>query len=272
MPLVAAALCRAEDFTLADGTVLHEARVVRKDGESATIAHTSGVQRITFDRLSPELQKRLELTPEDVRARREAARREGERRAEAKERKAARQRAALEMSGLSPRYMTGADVLALHSSWATLSAAAAEYLAAEWNRREALRCGLTVEALHYKEDAAVLSTKIERERAEMVQAQERIEALETRLRDSHSELQQTRQTVQKLEKKNQELLNELKKAQQSPNTVVITEPHYVPLYRPQPIVVPPTVVRPNPPPPPPQPMQPLRPVQSRPSGAVRILR
>lgn len=258
LPLAAALLCRAEDFTLADGTVLHEARVVRKDGESATIAHTTGVQRISYDRLSPELQVRLELTPEAVKARREAARLEEKRRSEARERKAAQQRAALETSGLSPRYMTGADIISLHSSWTTLSAAAAEYLAAEWNRREALRCGLTVEAQRYKEDAAELARNIEKERAEMVQAQERIAGLEAQLRETQAELRQTRLTLKKLEKQNQELSSERK----TNTTVTIYEPHYVPVYRPQPIILPPAV----------RPPAPMRPQPPRQPVPVRIMR
>lgn len=268
LPLLTVLLlpCSAEDFTLADGSVLHDAHVVRQDDETATIRHTTGVQRIPYTRLTPELQKRLGLTPEEVNARRAAAREAERQRAEAREKKAAEQRAALVTSGLSPRYMTGADVISLYSAWSTLSAPAAEYLAAEWNRREALRCGLTVEARRYKEDAAVLARNIERERAEEIRTRERLAVAEKELDAAKRDLQQARLAVQQLEKQNAELKE--RPAQATTTTVVVSEPRVVPVYRPQPIILPPVhqprppIVRPTPP------VQQVRPSGVRPMQPV----
>lgn len=246
--------CQAEDITLADGTVLLDASIVRHDGESATIRHAHGVQRIPYIRLSPELQQRLDLTPEAVNKRRAHARQEEQRRAEAQEKKAAQQRAALNVSGLSPRYLTGADVLSLISSWTTLSASAAEYLAAEWNRREALRCGLTVEARRYKEDATVLSHNTTKERAELLQAREREAALSAKLQSAEAELRRARDTIRTLEEQLDKLKQEQKKRPTSTSTtVVVSEPRVVPVYqpRPVPVVIPPPPHALKPPPPPP---------------------
>lgn len=251
MPFLVA-LCAAEDFTLADGTLLQEARVVRHDGESAIIAHATGVQRVTYDRLPAELQERLDLTPEAVAARREQARQAARARAEARDQRAARQRAALETSGLSPRYMSGADVVALFQMRETISPTEAEYLAAGWNRREALRCGLTVEAQMYKEDAAALEPRVERERSATPRLQERVASLEKELKQAQEELKRAQAAVHKLDAENASLQKEL--SQRSNTTVVVREPTYVPVYRPAPIVVPPVrvpgppapVVRPNP--------------------------
>ena len=151
--LLAAGLCMAEDFVLVDGTVFQDAKVVRRDADSVLIRHSTGVQRVSYDRLTPELQQRFDLTPQAVReyydkidqARRDLA--------EAEDKKAAAQRSALQASGLSPRYLTGADVSALISTWETLPSVCAEYLAADWNRREAARCHLTVESKRFAEEA-----------------------------------------------------------------------------------------------------------------------
>lgn len=231
-----AALCQAEDITLTDGTVLQEACVLRQDDESATIRHSTGVQRIPYQRLPHELQTRLGLTPEAVAARREQQREDARKRAEAREKKAAQQRAALEESGRHPRYMTGADVISLYSTWGTLSAATAEYLAAEWNRREALRCGLTVEAAGYKENAAALARHIEQERAEAQREQQRVATVEQQLRQAQQELKLTQDKLHALEKKYNE---QEKQPTHSTTTVVVSEPRYVPVYQPAPVVVPP---------------------------------
>ena len=262
--LIGAAICPAEDFTLTDGTVLENARVVRQDGESAIISHATGVQRIPYTRLSPELQARLDLTPEAVEARRAKSEQEERERALAREKKAAQQREALAVSGLSPRYLTGADIIAIYSSWNTLSATAAEYLAAEWNRREALRCGLTIEAQRHKEDAAQLLHHMETERTEIAKKQEQSDSLDRQLQNARQDLAAARAEIKRLESLNSELRN-----RPSQGTVVISEPTVVPVYRPSPIILPP-VHQPRPPMRPPQksPQQPQ--IPQPPKSSVRF--
>lgn len=255
--LALACLCPAEDLTLADGKTLHEARVLRQDGESVTLSHTEGVMRVTYDRLTPELQKRFGLTPEAVEERREKARRAEQERARAREKKMAEQRAALAASNLSPRYVTGVELASMYGVWGAISNAGAEYLAAEWNRREALRCGLTVEASRYKEDAAKWLPQVQQEQAEARKASEEQAALAARLKQTQEQLEQARRTVKKLETQLAE-----QSSQKSNTTIITTQPTVVPVYRPAPVVLPP-VVRPLPPPgrpaPPVRPYSPISP-------------
>lgn len=248
-------LCRADDITLADGTTLRDACVLRHDAESATIRHSTGVQRVLYSRLPRDLQESLDLTPEAVQARRDRAKLDAEKRAAAREKKAADQRAALEASGKQPRYMSGADVMALFSAWDSLSAAAAEYLAAEWNRREALRCGLTVEAARYKEDAAALAANVAHERgaarreayekriAELEARTQQMAELEKRIQMADRELLEAQAVVKRLEKEN----DELRSRSSGTTTVVVERPRYIPVYNPPPIIVPAPQPRPMPP-------------------------
>lgn len=254
-----ACLSAGEELTLADGTALHDARVLRQDGESVTIAHASGVLRVTHEQLTPEQQQRFGLTPEAVAERQQQAANAAQAKALAREKKLAQQRAALAESGLSPRYLTGADVIALYSAWTTLTAPAAEYLAAEWNRREALRCGLTVEAARYKSDAAELLTHARQEQEAVQKKQEQAAALESALKDTREQLRRARATIKELQEKTD-------RQQQERTTVIVSQPTYVPVYRPAPVILPP--VRRMPPPrpqPPPRPMPPPAPKPLRPA-------
>ena len=253
-----AMLCPAEDITLMNGETLHEARVLRQDGESVTLSHRAGVMRVTFDRLTPELQQRFGLTPAEVEARREKTRQAEKEKALAKEKKLAQQREALAASNLSPRYVTGTELASLYGACGNISAPMAQYLAADWNQREALRCGLTVEAERYKRDAAKLLPQVEQERSRARQAQEQQATLEARLQQTQEQLKQAQNTIKKLEEQAKQ------QPTQSTTTVVTSQPTIVPIYRPTPIVVPP-IQRPVPParptPPPVKPAPTVRPYQ-----------
>lgn len=247
-------LCSAEEITLVTGETLHEARVLRQDGESVTLAHTAGVARVMYDRLTPELQQRFGLTPEAVQARREKAQAAEKERAIAREKKMAEQRAALAHSNLSPRYVTGVEVSVLYGSWGEVSAPVAEYLAAEWNRREAMRCGLTIEADRYRDDALKLLPRVQQEQAEAKQKRENAAVLESRLEETQEQLRQTRVTIRKLEA-------EAKSPPAQTTTVIATaEPTYVPVpvYQPQPVALPPVRVARPPQPPVVRPIPPRR--------------
>ncbi len=245
--LFSALFCSAEDFVLTDGTVLQDAKMLRKDVDSAIIRHSAGVVRVKFDRLTPDLQQRFDLTPQAVREyydKLEKARRDL---AAAEDRKAAAQRSALQASGLSPRYLTGSDVSALMSSWETLSALCAEYLAADWNRKEAARCNLTVEAKRFDEEAQRLVPRMENERLAIQNEKARAASLEAKLRTAENDLKIAREQISSLQKD----INRLSESSSpSSNTVIISRPTYVPVYKPTPIIIPPAV-RPLPPPRPP---------------------
>lgn len=242
----------AEDITLRDGVTLREATVKRHDDESVTISHSSGVARVQYDRLPQELQERFGMTPQEVDARREKARLAERERALAREKKQEEQRAALVQSSLSPRYVTGADVLAIYAAWEpTLPAPVAEYLAAEWNRREAQRCGLTVEADRYRQDAAKLQATLRQEQEKNRAARDAANGAAAQLAQVQSQLKQARSEIQALKK-------QLADQPASQTTVIQTTPTIVPVYRPAPVVIPPPTLRPAPP------VRPTPPVPPRP--------
>lgn len=225
--LVAACFCAAEEITLADGETLHDARVLRQDAESVTLAHSAGVARVIYSRLTPELQQRFGLTPAEVEARREKALQAERERAAAREKKMAEQRAALAASNLSPRYVTGVELVSLYGGVAPLSAVGAEYLAAEWNYREALRCGLTIEAERYKEESAKWLPKLQQEQREAQQADEDRQVWEERWKHTEDQLKQARQEIKKLR-------TELEERPRSTTTIVTSSPTYVPVFQPPP--------------------------------------
>ena len=65
--------CYAEDFTLADGSVLKDAKVLHRTDEELQIFHSGGIEKFSYKELGEELQKRYEMTPEQVRDRKAAA-------------------------------------------------------------------------------------------------------------------------------------------------------------------------------------------------------
>ncbi len=236
-----AVCCQAEDFTLTDGTVLLDVRVQRKGDDSIQVLHAGGIRKVAYELLPPELQERFELTPAQVEARREQARlsavaRRQERRAREDERLAQ-----LEASGRQPRYMNGADVLRLLSPLDTLSAQECEFLAAEWNRREAQRLGLTEQERSYAAEAASLQGQFEAAREafmaefhQLQQAKEDIAALKRELREEKDKVAGLRKECNDLREQN----NRLWTTQGGGNRTTIVVP-------PRPVVVPSPVIPPG---------------------------
>ncbi len=233
--LVGAFSAAAADFVLSDGTVLKDASVVRSSVDSVLVRHSNGVQKLLFDRLSPELQQQLGMTPELVAERRAAAEQSAaERRRQRAEAQAARL-AALQASGQHPRYLSGADIFALFSEAATLSAPTAEYLAALWNHREATRLNLPADAERYAADMATRRPSAERELATLRAAHQ-----------ARQEAKELREQIARLQQQNAALQAQLANNRPTSTTVVVDNPVYVPT----PTYVPVPVVRPGPPRPP----------------------
>lgn len=227
----------AADFVLSDGTVLKEASVVRRSVDSVLVRHSNGVQKLFFDRLSPELQKQLGMTPELVAERRAAAEQaSAERRRQRAEAQAARL-AALQASGQYPRYLSGADIFTLFSEAATLTAPTAEYLAALWNHREATRLNLPADAERYAADMATRRPSAERELATLRAAHR-----------ARQEAKELREQIARLQQQNAALQAQLANNRPTSTTVVVDNPVYVPT--PTYVPVPAPVVRPGPPRPP----------------------
>lgn len=236
--------CHADDFTLADGTVLKDAEVLRKDGEVLQIRHAGGIEKYSYTELGEALQQRYDLTPAQVEARRaaaaeaaaekqrakEAAKAEKER--ELKEAQEARQ-AALEAAGKHARYISGAEVIQLCSSMFTLEARAAEFLAAEWNRREALRLNLPIDTQRFSAEAASLKPDFEKERdelaavrSELIDKRAEVQEQAATIKHKNAEIAALRAEVAKLNKE----LGRAENKRSTTTTVVVDNPVYVPTY------------------------------------------
>lgn len=283
--------CQAEDFTLADGTVLKEAEVLRKGEEELQIRHAGGIEKFSYTELSAELQKRFDLTPESVEARRKsAADAAAEKQREKEAAKAEKARAlkeaqearlaALEAAGKHARYISGADVIQLCSSMVTLEARAAEFLAAEWNRREALRLNLGVDTQRFTAEADSLKEDFEQERKELSTLRSELSDKRAKVQEQSATIKRKNDEIAALRAEIAKLNKELGRAENAATntTVVVDNPVYVPTYvgptcighvhRPRPRTCPPPH-KPRPARPAPRP----RPIQvspgPRPAGAAR---
>lgn len=239
--------CYAEDFTLADGTVLKEAKVLHRSDEVLQIFHSGGIEKFTYKELGEELQKRYDMTPEQVLARKTAAKQAADEARKAKEAiKAEKERvlqeeqqariAALEASGKYARYISGAEVIQLCSALMTVDARTAEFLAAEWNHREALRLNLGVDAQRFATELASLRADFERQRKEIDSMRTELEEKRVKVKEQSATIKRKNQEIAELQAKIASLNKALGRAEaentSSDTTVVIDRPVYVPSYGP----------------------------------------
>ncbi len=233
----------AEDFTLADGTVLKDAEVLRKGDAELQIRHAGGIEKFSYTELGAELQKRFDLTPEAVQARRQAAAdASAEKQREKEAAKAEKERvqrenqearmAALEAAGKHARYISGADVIQLCSSMLTLEARAAEFLAAEWNRREALRLNLEVDTKRFTAEVDSLKSDFEKERKELAALRSELSDKRAKVQEQADAIKRKNDEIAALRAEIAKLNKELGRAEnRSTNTtVVVDNPVYVPTY------------------------------------------
>lgn len=234
----------AEDFTLADGTVLKEAKVLHRSDEELQIFHSGGIEKFSYKELGEELQKRYEMTPEQVLSRKDAAKKAVEDARKAREtQKAEKERAlqeeqharaaALEASGKYARYYSGAEVMQLCSSLLTIEARAAEFLAAEWNRREALRLGLGLDAQRFSAEVASLRADFEQDRKELANLRSELSDKRAKVKEQAATIKRKNQEIEALQAQVAALNKALGRAQaentSTDTTVVIDRPVYVPV-------------------------------------------
>ncbi len=248
-PLLAT-LCPAEDFTLADGTVLHNARVQRKWVDELQVMHDGGIRKVGFDQLPPELQERFEMTPGQVQARRQAAKAAAEQRREERQAREDERMAQLEAAGRHPRYMDGAAVLRLFSPLETLTAQECEFMAAEWNRREAQRLGLTEQERAYAAEAAALRGGFDAAREVFFAEYRSLQEMRDELAAARRELSVEKARVDTLTRQCNDLRDQnsrLWSNQRSGSETTIVGPPR-PIVTPTPVIVTPRPPRPEPPP------------------------
>lgn len=261
----------AEDFTLADGTVLKEAEVLHRGDHDIQIRHAGGIERFSYKELGVEMQQRFELTPEHVAARRKQATEAAAEKRRAREQAAAEKQrrmqedqeartAALELSGKYARYLTGADVMGLVAGMVTLEARAAEFLAAEWNYREAVRLQLPQDALRFEAEMNTRRAGYEKECKKQENLRVELETLRAKAQDQAARIKLLNDEVAALRAKVAQLNKELGRAEaeavDAKTTVVIDRP--VPVYvpSPPPTCIGHTTIRPKPCAPRPKPVRP----------------
>ncbi len=290
--LLLAAPLWAEDFTLANGSVLKDAEVLRQTTDSLQIRHAGGIEKFSYTELGADLQQKYDLTPEAVEARRQAAEEEAAQKRRAKEQAAAEKQRrlkedqaarelALENAGKYARYISGAEVTQLCSGLLSVEARAAEFLAAEWNRREALRMQLELDAVRFSAEVDALRADFEEERRELSALRSELSDKRAQVQEKNAALKRKNEEIAALRAQVAQLNKALGRAEaentQTTGTVVIDRPVYVPTY--VPTYVGPPRSRPCPPQLPHRPARPAaprpRPVQvspgARPASSAHTL-
>ncbi len=240
---LAAPLASAEDFTLADGRVLRDAVVLRQTEEEIQVRHAEGIQKLRYTQLTRPLQERFNMTPEQVESRREEAKRAAAEKRESRRAAEAERQAQLASAGTQPRFLAGADVLTLLSPLDTVTAAEAEYLAAEWNRREAQRLNLPESARSYAELAASLHGAFSAEREQFLNEYRRLQQANTTISSQQEQIKTQQETLDRLKAENKRLASENKdlwrSSRSSTNTTTI-------ISTPRPYFIPRPIIRPAP--------------------------
>ena len=263
----------AEDLTLANGKVLKDAEVLNQTADTLQIRHAGGIEKFSYAELGTELQQKYDLTPEAVEARRQAAAEAAAQKRIAKELAAAEKQRllqqdqaareqALQTAGKYARYISGAEVTQLCSGLLSVDARAAEFLAAEWNHREALRLHLEMDARRFAAEVDVLRADFEKERKELATLRAELSDKRAQVQEKNAVIKRKNQEIADLQAQVARLNKALGRAEaentSSSGTVVIDRPVYVPTY--VPTYVAPPRVRPCPPHAP----RPPRPSSSRP--------
>ncbi len=212
--LAAAACCMAEDFTLADGSTLREVRVQRQSADELYVLHAEGARRIRYDQLSPELQQRFGMTPQQVEAHRAALEQEVAERRRARARQEEYRLSQLRESGSYPRYLEAEDVQRLLAPLETVSARESAYLAAEWNRAEAERKELEASVQLFaaerddaKADFDAAQDARRQQAAEQQRQREELERARQQLSATQAEIARLHRECERLHRENNTLWN-----------------------------------------------------------------
>ncbi|MEG0024060.1 MAG: hypothetical protein RR719_01780 [Akkermansia sp.] len=156
----------AEDFVLKDGRVLKEATVSDKGLDFVRVHHSDGIAKISYKDLTEPMQKRFQMTTDEVAERMDARqRREQAQQTQAKQRAQA-MRDSLSEAERVPRYVTGADISRVMVSFLDLSPIEAEYAAILWNMSEARRVGLEDQSKGFQEQLVMYEPRMKEVKAQ----------------------------------------------------------------------------------------------------------
>ncbi len=146
----------AEDMILKDGTQLKDAVVSRTEIDHVIVRHAAGARRVDYNELTYSNQQKYGMLPDDVEKRVAERNKKQAAANEKREQEEEQYRKLLKDSNNLPRYMKASDIRSMFLHYGSMSDAAAEYLAAEWNRRESLRLNLEEEAKRYTDYAGIV--------------------------------------------------------------------------------------------------------------------
>ncbi len=237
-----------EDFVLKDGSILRDAKVTRSGLDHVIVTHSSGVKRVEYDELTIKLQERFDMQPEQVKVRVDDY--ESKRKAEEEKKRQVDQehRQMLRDSKTLPRFLTAADVVQLFVFYGKLTPLTAEYLASEWNRREAIRLKLPAEAKRYAELAQMVRDDYEKEREQEIEKEKRRLAELRRYRQMELALTEAKAAEYALQKENEKLEERIEEAEEEYKELFRDyqrerDANRYRYYGPRPIVLPGTHVR-----------------------------
>lgn len=244
------AMACAEDFQLADGRILKDVVVTREGEGYLQVRHAGGACRLYAKELSFDLQKRFNMTPDHL-ARREEARAKASREAWIRRREERESsRAAMEAAGKQPRYLSAEDVMLLSIARGGVSRQEAEYMAFEWNRREAARLELEIEAAAFAQKARdaqgrfeLAQRAFEKEKRDAAEEQRQTEALKQKLDGARNEIRLLKQEVESWKRRADSAV-----ATTTVVPAVVSRPVYVPVRYPVPVRPLPPARPPLPPP------------------------
>ncbi len=174
---------------LKDGTQLKDAVVSRTEIDHVIVRHASGARRVDYDELTYSNQERYGMLPDDVEKRVAERNKKQAAANEKRQQKEEQYRKLLKDSKDLPRYMKASDIRSMFLHYGSMSDVTAEYLAAEWNRRESVRLNLQDEVKRYTDYANMVregfkeeSDKLREEKAAQKRDAEQIRLLRQELK------------------------------------------------------------------------------------------
>ncbi len=212
--LVCSHTVSAEDLMLKDGSLLRDAIVSRKGIDHVIIRHAGGVKRVDYHELTIDLQDRYAMSEKEVKERLAQQQAKAQAAADQLDRKKDRHILLLKDAQNMPRYLSSGDVRRLFLFYDDISEVAAEYLAAEWNKRESLRLKLPDQVQRYEKYADLVRETFDKERAESLRERSRERQQLNELRVLKQELKLAKRQAenwQKLEERYKERLEESEK-------------------------------------------------------------
>lgn len=234
----------SDDMTLNSGRVLKDATVSDNGEDFIRVHHSEGIAKVPYSELSEELQKKYNMTKEEVTARYEDKKRVEEEQKARQEELNKSLRDSLSESEKLPRYIRGADMFKMMNLITEVTPVEAEYAALVWNSGEAQRVGMTEQVKIFMQQAALYEPRVKEARMRREKAGENGDKKREQLQ---GELASANKRISQLQNKISDMqgnMAQMKRDNSSPNTVFVETPVYVQPPRP-PIIITSPICRPS---------------------------